>query len=199
MVSDFNLKWNIIHYARKHGIYVPNLFRELFDKAGTVLFRRGEPLKFRQGELLCFINYGAVLGELKFENGRKEFHLLMEKHIFYTGLELCGKIKRKTATWTAVKHSEITYIPLMYLLMAKNEAGTYPNDLFEHIILQDHYASRVFTQIQNETTLENKIKTMLNISPEFLEIKQCHLSDYLMVRPPSLSRSLKEYEEKHLK
>ncbi|WP_111672829.1 cyclic nucleotide-binding domain-containing protein [Algoriphagus litoralis] len=199
MVSDFNLKWNIIHYAQKHGIYVPNLFKQLFDKAGTVLFQRGEPVKFRQDELLCFINSGAVLGDLKMENGRKECHLLMEKHIFYTGLELGGKIKRKSATWTAVKHTEITYIPLTYLLVAKKESERYPNDLFEHIINQDHYASSVFTEIQNETTLENKIKTMLNISPEFLEIKQRHLSEYLMVRPPSLSRSLKEYDEKHLK
>lgn len=198
MVSDIGIKWNIIHYARKHGIYVPSLFRELFDKAGTVSFRRGEPVKFRMVDLLCFINSGAVLGNLKMENGRNECHLLMEKQIFYTGLEMGGRIKRNKANWTSVKNTEITFIPLAYLLEAEKDFETYGNDLIEHIIKQDQYSSSVFTEIQNEPTLENKISRMLKISPEFLEIKQRHLSDYLMVRPPSLSRSLKIYEKKFL-
>ncbi|MDO8965743.1 hypothetical protein [Algoriphagus sp.] len=198
MVSDFRIKWNIIHYARKHGIYVPSLFRELFDKAGIVSFRRGEPIKFRPDDLLCFINSGAVLGNLIMENGRNECHLLMEKQIFYTGLEMEGRIKRKKAIWTSVKNTEITFISLAYLLDAEKDFEAYGNDLIEHIIKQDQYSSSVFTEIQNGVTLEHKISTMLKISPEFLEIKQRHLSDYLMVRPPSLSRSLKNYENKYL-
>lgn len=198
MVSDFRIKWEIIHYARQNGIYIPDLFKELFDHTGTVSFRRGEQVKFRMKDLLCFVHSGGVLGDLKMANGQKECHLLMGKQIFYTGLKLLGMMDRLECRWTAVKNSEITYIPLDFLLQSLQHKQDKIDALIAHIGEADQSYSRLFHQIQDQPTLEDKLGTMLSLSPEIMSIKQRHLSDYLMVRPPSFSRALKNYEIKHL-
>lgn len=197
MVSDLKIKKGILDYALKHEIYVPELFSYLFEKSGTLFFKRGETIKLKMDDLLCLIHSGAVMGDILMQDGHREHHISLREQVFFAGLEL-ETIKRKSCKWTAVMPTELTFIRLSIIRNHISDEQDYWNSLLGHVISTDQEQSRKFHHIQNQPTLLAKVTEMLLLYPRILDIKQTHLAEYLMVRPPSLSRALKEWEKRNL-
>ena len=197
MVSDIRIKKGILDYALKYEIYVPELFPYLFEKSGTLFFKRGETIKLRMDDLLCLIHSGAVMGDILTQDGHRERHISLREQVFFAGLEL-NSIKRKVCTWTAVMPTELTFIRLSIIRSHISDEQEYWDSLLEHIVKSTQEQSRKFHHIQNQPTLVAKVSEMLSLYPRILDIKQTHLAEYLMVRPPSFSRALKEWERRNL-
>lgn len=195
MVSDLKIKKGILDYALKHEIYVPELFPYLFEKSGTLFFKRGETIKLRMDDLLCLIHSGAVMGDILMQDGHRERHISLREQVFFAGLEL-DSIKRKACAWTAVMPTELTFIRLSIIRNHISDQQEYWKSLLEHVINSDQEQSWKFHLIQNQPTLVRKVSEMLKLYPRILDVKQTHLAEFLMVRPPSLSRALKEWEKK---
>lgn len=137
------------------------------------------------------------MGDILMQDGHREFHISLSEQVFFTGLEL-DTIKRKACSWKAVMPTELTYIRLSILEKYATDEQEYWNSLLRHVVSSEQEHSRVFHQIQNQSTLLGKVSEMLNLYPRILDIKQLHLAEYLMVRPPSFSRVLKEWERINL-
>lgn len=197
MVSNAKIKKGILDYALKHGIYVPELFPHLFEKSGTVFFKRGETINRKMDDLLCLIHSGAVMGDILMQDGHREFHIVRSEQVFFAGLEL-DTIKRKTCSWKAVMPTELTFIRLSIIQKYVTDEQEYWNSLLRHVVSADQEQSRKFHHIQNQRTLVDKVSEMLKVYPRILDIKQTHLAEYLMVRPPSFSRALKVWEKRNL-
>lgn len=198
MLTDTKIKVCIKDYAQTHGIYVPELFGQLFDLSATATFRRGEQIRLPIYNMLCLIYSGAVLGKLRMHTGAYEHHLLFDRELFYTGLNLDPTRKLLDAKWTAVLPTELTCISLTQIEPLSQNYQSYWEDLINHIIACQEQQRKLFHTIQNESKLVNKIAVMLEHSKSFLDIKQIHLAEYLKVTAPSYSRSLKEWERKNL-
>ena len=197
MVSDVKIKKGILDYARKYEIYEPELFPYLFEKSGTLFFKRGQTIKLKLDDLLCLIHSGAVMGDILMQDGHRERHISLREQVFFTGLEL-DSINRKACTWTAIMPTELTFIRLSIIRSYICDQQEYWNALLEHIVTSAQEQSRNFHRIQNQPTLVDKVSEMLHLYPKILDIKQTHLAEYLMVRPPSFSRALKEWERRNL-
>lgn len=196
MVSDIRIKKGILDYALKHEIYVPELFTYLFEKSGTLFFKRGETIKLRMDDLLCLIHSGAVMVDILMQDGHRERHISLQEQVFFAGLEL-KSINRKACVGTAVMPTELTFIRLSIIKNHITDEPEYWASLLRHVVNSDQEQSRIFHHIQNQPTLVSKVDEMLRFYPRILDVKQTHLAEYLMVRPPSLSRALKEWERQN--
>lgn len=200
MISDFVLKWDIIHYAKSKGIYYEGFFEDLFSKSKKMRFKREEVINRGKGweDHLCFIHSGAVLGTLINSKRAKEVHLLLEQQIFF-----CGKlgdipISLLEVEWMAVKPTEITSISMDVLLKALEEKDPKGLVLRRHIAEEQRAAKAMFDKLREFRKIEDKISFVMEENPQYRKIMKKYMAEWMGVSPYSLSRALADWSEKYL-
>ncbi|MFD2034960.1 hypothetical protein ACFSKL_09170 [Belliella marina] len=200
MKSDFKYKMDIFKYAVEHGLFFKDVFGEIYPNTIKAVFKKGEAVRFPSSNSprLAFLHNGAVYGKISLKSGVSYKVIKVPKSIFLVrGGEILNP-EISSMTWEATITSEVTAIPIQYLLEAVDRIEEAPQKLLAHLRKVMSQDLELYMCLKNLTSTYDQIDFLVDKHPEWLRHTLKYLASYLNVSQNGLTNAIKKWENSNL-
>ncbi|MFD2033996.1 hypothetical protein ACFSKL_04290 [Belliella marina] len=196
MGGDFQYKVDIFKYAEKHGLYFSKPFLDLFMQAKKVVFLKGEKIRFPYADVahLIFIHKGAVLGILSHKGKTVYKTIKIASSIFLTDPKGFSKRKIDSNEWIAANKSELTAIPIGFLLKSLQSVEGAHDKLSAHIKKMIKTDYNLYREMIEQDSMHDKVGFLVKTYPSLFGKTRKYVANYMNVSQNGLSKAIKKWE-----